>query len=154
MMLKWVARTAGGQERGFTFIELVMVTVVLGLLVALALPSYLSTRTRAATDEANHMAQEWKALAWGCYLQSQSANSCDTNTLIGFTEQNGVYWNWVSATYWVGSVTSASDQSLTVSWTATGAHGLELGETYTVTLFVSSTTEQGQATSTCIPQGC
>lgn len=149
-----MARIAGGQERGFTFIELVMVTVVLALLVALALPSYLSSRTRAATDEANHMALEWESLAWGCFLQSQNANSCDSNNLIGFSEQNGQYWNWVSATYWVGSVTSASDESLTVSWSATGARGLEVGETYTVTLFVSSSTKQGQSTATCIPQGC
>jgi len=147
-------RTARGEERGFTFIELVMVTVVLGLLVALALPAYLGTRSKAATDEANHMANEWKSLAWGCYLQYQSASSCDSNTAIGFSEQIGRYWNWVSPTYGVGpTVLSGSDVGLTVSWPATGYGGIEVGQTYTVTLFISST-EQGQATSTCIPTGC
>lgn len=149
-----MGRTAGGQERGFTMIELVVATLVLALLVALALPSYLAARNKAAIDEANHMALEWESLAWGCYLQSQNANACSSNTAIGFSEQNGQYWNWISPTYWVGSVTSGSDQALAVSWLATGARGLELGETYTVTLFVSSSTNQGQSSATCIPQGC
>jgi prepilin-type N-terminal cleavage/methylation domain-containing protein len=142
-----------GEERGFTFIELVMATVILGLLVALALPAYIGARSRAAQDEANHMANEWKSLAWGCYLQTSDVTQCESNTQIGFSEQPGQYWNWsLSATYQV--VTSASANiGLTVSWPATGRAGLEQGQTYTVTLFVSET-NPGQATSTCIPQQC
>lgn len=88
-------RDASG-TRGFTLIELVVVSAVLALLVAVALPSYLGVRSKAALDEANEMANEWKALAWACYLQTSDVTQCTSNAAIGFTEQNGRYWNWVS----------------------------------------------------------
>src|SRR5271169_246181 len=94
-------------ESGFTLIELVVVAAVLALLVALALPSYLGARNKAAIDEANGMAQEWRSLAYGCYLQTLDVTQCQSNATIGFNETAGKYWNWVSgtpgATYNVGT---------------------------------------------------
>ena len=69
-MLNRMARGMRSHESGFTLIEFVVVAAVLALLVALALPSYLGARNKAAIDEANGMAQEWRSLAYGCYLQS------------------------------------------------------------------------------------
>jgi prepilin-type N-terminal cleavage/methylation domain-containing protein len=145
-----------GRESGFTLIELVVVAAVLALLVALALPSYLGARNKAAIDEANGMAQEWRSLAYGCYLQTLDVTQCQNNAEIGFNEQAGKYWNWVSgtpgATYNVGTVSGTTAPDLTVSWPSNNV-GLENGETYTVTMFVSGTS-QGQSTATCIPSGC
>jgi len=146
---------ARSEEAGFTLIELVVVAAVLALLVALALPSYLGARNKAAIDEANGMAQEWCSLAYGCYLQNLTVASCTSNGLIGFNEVAGKYWNWTSAstggaTYLATSASGVPE--LTVSWPSNNA-GLENGETYTVTMFVSGS-NQGQSTSTCLPVGC
>jgi len=65
-------RSALEADRGFTLVELVVVAAVLSMLVSLALPSYFGARNKAAVDEANSMAQEWKSEAWGCVLMAYS----------------------------------------------------------------------------------
>jgi len=40
-----------GDERGVTMIELLVVMIVIGILLAIAVPSYLTFRQRAATNE-------------------------------------------------------------------------------------------------------
>ena len=144
-------------ERGFTLIELIVVAAVLSLLVALALPSYLGARKQAAIDEANTMADEWKGLEWGCYLQNGlNLPPCLGNAAIGFDEQPGKYWNWsTSATYSDVITASGGGKALevTVSWPSTNA-GLEDGETFVVDLIISASVNVGQATTSCLPNAC
>jgi len=71
------SQRAHGEERGFTLIDLVLVAAVLALLGALALPSYLGARNKAAIRETNGMAQQWRSLAYGCYLPFLNPALCD-----------------------------------------------------------------------------
>ncbi|MDR7563943.1 MAG: prepilin-type N-terminal cleavage/methylation domain-containing protein [Armatimonadota bacterium] len=57
------------EQRGFTLIELIMVIVILAILLALALPSYLSTRRKAYYAEAAEKLQEWATAQWLYYVE-------------------------------------------------------------------------------------
>lgn len=85
--------------RGFTLIELVVVTAILGILIALAVPSYTGARRNALVNEADNVLSELKTMGWLYYQQYGTwAGLTDANmtTSLGFQPPDpaGACWNY------------------------------------------------------------
>ncbi len=89
-MFAWFSRHQKHKEGGFTLIELVVVLAIIGILISLAVPRYLSVRKRAYKAEADNILQEAKTLEWAYY---QQYNQFDTaGTQIGLVTPGGMHW--------------------------------------------------------------
>src|SRR4030067_1130851 len=71
------SRLDGNSEQGFTLIELLVVIIIIGILLAIAVPSYLGVRDRAAN---NAMKANLRAA-----LPSAEAYYADNGTYVGMT---------------------------------------------------------------------
>jgi prepilin-type N-terminal cleavage/methylation domain-containing protein len=110
-------------RRGMTLIELVVVMSILAILVVAALPAYRGSRDRAYLAEARQVAQEFKTLAWGYFIENATFDGLDANA-IGFTAPNSTFWTYAVA---------EADRS--ASLTATGRTGTATeGYSYTFTV--------------------
>ena len=102
-MLDALRRRLKGEERGFTLIELLVVIIILGILVAIAVPSYLSFRGRASNSAAQANIR--------AIVPSVESYFSDNGTYVGMTLANlkSTYdQSIVTANYSLGSVAPAA----------------------------------------------
>lgn len=93
-------RKAVGGGRGFTLIEIAVVIAIIGLLIAIALPTFLGARQRAFSAEVRQIASEWKALDFSCLVEKNfNTSKCDTNGEIGWSPPaDTAVWSFSTAT--------------------------------------------------------
>lgn len=82
-----IQRRGYRDQEGFTLIELAIALAILGILVAIAVPTYLGVRNKAYDSEAKQTLGEIRALAWSHFLEE---NEWPTDVIaLGYEDRTG-----------------------------------------------------------------
>ena len=82
-------RTRAQDEKGFTLIELLVVILIIGILAAIALPSFLGQRSKGQDAEGKSGARNLVSQVESCYADTQDYTACDPGDA-DFPRQTGL----------------------------------------------------------------
>jgi type IV pilus assembly protein PilA len=134
---------------GFTLIELLIVIAIIGILAAVATPSYLKYTQRAKFSEVVNAVNPVKVAIEVCFTVQQSLTSCDTAAETGADLTAAAEPSYVASV----AITEGATNTAAIAATSTSADFGGTAYTYVLTPTDSGTGLTWAASGTCTAAG-